>query len=308
MSMSERADVLDEHKRLVDKNDRAHVALEATLAAIRRAGKRSGASMATMESQLARRTISAVTFFWNYNTVESVLLFCAVLVNLAGVMFESGQLDQNGFEAQKAFITWVVVIIIVLSILYFFVVLFSEIYLMCTANSKRNQAKALAAAKKQAELNRRKQQPVTGQASFDARAESAAQNPLFAVRVLGSDGDFDDGTSLEALLTLKDAPTIGQWNAVVVGTKNLLEANREFAASTAKLKQEVQQLRAIVSSTASSSQASRLKPRNTSAAASGGGGLPRRASVSRKRMDSGSLSSMSTDNPLHGDTAFTITY
>jgi hypothetical protein len=245
MSMSERTDVLDEHKYLVEKGNRKHQALEATLAAIRRAGKRSGGASATMESQLARRTISAVTFFWNYNTVESVLLFCAVLVNLAGVMFESGQLDQRGFEAQKAFITWVVVLIIVLSIAYFFVVLISEIYLMCTANSKRNQEKAAAAAKKQSEINRRKLAALGNEPV--AAAESAALNPLFAVSSLGADGSLSDGTSLEALLDLPNVPTLGQWNAIVVGSKNLLQANRQLAEDLAKAKQENQKSSVIPS-------------------------------------------------------------
>jgi len=34
---------------------------------------------------------AALSFFWNYNTVEMTLLASAVLVNLAGVMFESNR-------------------------------------------------------------------------------------------------------------------------------------------------------------------------------------------------------------------------
>ena len=38
---------------------------------------------------------TAKSFIFDYNTVESVLLACAVLVNLAGIMFESKLLSQS---------------------------------------------------------------------------------------------------------------------------------------------------------------------------------------------------------------------
>jgi hypothetical protein len=59
--------------------------------------------------------------------VESVLLFCAVLVNLAGVMFESGRFDTGLYNDQYDFLSWVVVFIIVVSVGYFIVVLTSEV-------------------------------------------------------------------------------------------------------------------------------------------------------------------------------------
>jgi hypothetical protein len=75
----------------------------------------------------------------NYNTVESVLLFCAVLVNLAGVMFESGRFDSGLYNSQRDFLTWTVVVIIVVSVGYFIVVLFSEIYTMLSASAKKRR-------------------------------------------------------------------------------------------------------------------------------------------------------------------------
>ena len=33
----------------------------------------------------------------NWNTVETVLLFCAILVTLGGIMLESGRFDQEGY-------------------------------------------------------------------------------------------------------------------------------------------------------------------------------------------------------------------
>ena len=43
---------------------------------------------------------AATSFFFNYNTVESVLLACAVLVNLAGILFESTRLQAATFSVR----------------------------------------------------------------------------------------------------------------------------------------------------------------------------------------------------------------
>lgn len=54
----------------------------------------------------------------DYNTVESVLLACAVLVNLAGIMFNSKLLDQPQFHGQRDFIAYATIFVIVFSIVY----------------------------------------------------------------------------------------------------------------------------------------------------------------------------------------------
>ncbi len=140
MSMSEREEVLREHRRLALEGHKVHSLLAATIADVKRAGRRIGA-VASMDQQKERLDNAAVSFFWNYNTVESVLLFCAVLVNLAGVMFESGRFDSGLYDDQQRFLTWIVVLIIVISVVYFVVVLVSEVYLMINAASLRKNKK-----------------------------------------------------------------------------------------------------------------------------------------------------------------------
>jgi hypothetical protein len=54
----------------------------------------------------------------DYNTVESVLLACAVLVNLAGIMFESPLMALKSFRSQKDFIAYATILVIVFSIVY----------------------------------------------------------------------------------------------------------------------------------------------------------------------------------------------
>jgi len=66
---------------------------------------------------------AAAYFFWNYNTVESVLLFCCVLVCLLGIMFESSYLNNTQFEVLGTF----TVFIISASLFYYFIVVWTEI-------------------------------------------------------------------------------------------------------------------------------------------------------------------------------------
>jgi len=72
------------------------------------------------------------TFLFNYNTVESVLLFCAVLVNLSGIMFESGQLTNGSSNDALAYL---VILLISLSMAYFCVVLVAELLFAFYPNS-----------------------------------------------------------------------------------------------------------------------------------------------------------------------------
>ena len=68
------------------------------------------------------------TFTWDYNTVEQVLLACAILVALA-VMFESDRFvndKTNAFAWQREAITYIIIFIVVFSLVYYFA--FSELY------------------------------------------------------------------------------------------------------------------------------------------------------------------------------------
>eukprot|EP01029_Cantina_marsupialis_P013543 TRINITY_DN2_c0_g1_i4.p1 TRINITY_DN2_c0_g1~~TRINITY_DN2_c0_g1_i4.p1 ORF type:complete len:592 (+),score=144.91 TRINITY_DN2_c0_g1_i4:205-1776(+) len=74
--------------------------------------------------QTSNRTLN---FFWNYNTVEMVLLGCSVFVNLAGIMFESGDIGTSYYDAQRKLLVYVTIFVILGSIVYLGMVLVSEI-------------------------------------------------------------------------------------------------------------------------------------------------------------------------------------
>jgi len=149
MSMSERAEVLEDHKRRAANGDPVHLRLLSTLGANKgrekKKGRRfswGGSGMVTIDATAASK------YIFSYNTVEATLLFCAVLVCLAGVMFESNRFDSEYFATQKLIIVICVMIVIGFSIIYFCSVLFSEIYVtLCkkVTNSKEGR-KALRQA------------------------------------------------------------------------------------------------------------------------------------------------------------------
>ena len=49
----------------------------------------------------------------NYNTVESILLFCSVLIMLGGIMFSSSRFDNNKNQSELETITWTVSFVLV---------------------------------------------------------------------------------------------------------------------------------------------------------------------------------------------------
>ncbi len=68
---------------------------------------------------------AATATLWNYNTVEAVLLFSAVLVNLSGIMFESA--TGSAYSTDRSLLTVLVSLVIFFSVLYYAIVFASEL-------------------------------------------------------------------------------------------------------------------------------------------------------------------------------------
>ena len=68
-------------------------------------------------------------YFFDYNTVEQMLLASAILVCLAGIMFENERFEERkDLEYQKDIITYVVIGVIFFSIFYYCVVFVAEVF------------------------------------------------------------------------------------------------------------------------------------------------------------------------------------
>ena len=86
--------------------------------------QRSKAAKLGRESLIHMGPKMELSFLHNYNTVESSLLFSAIIVNLSGIMFESGQLD-GGY---KKALTYFIITLVVASLFYFVWVLATELW------------------------------------------------------------------------------------------------------------------------------------------------------------------------------------
>ena len=163
MSPSDRDDVLRAHRLKAFDEDPTHLALSASLKEVSVKSRRKGraASMAGMKaaSVSEKATVAAAVvgaFLINYNTVEAVLLFCAVLVTLSGIMFSTGQLDSSFYQVHRDFLAVAVVLVLTASIVYFVSVVVAEVRLLWgeaaelarDGQSRRTHKHSLAAAGK----------------------------------------------------------------------------------------------------------------------------------------------------------------
>merc|ERR1711865_1153053 len=117
MSTSQRALVLAEHKIKVASGD-----------------KERALKVHKKHKVLKKQKIKeSRQFFFDYNTVEQILLACAILVCVAGVMFESDRFqstDASGklrYGWMRDFVTFCIVFVVISSLIYLVVVSMSEI-------------------------------------------------------------------------------------------------------------------------------------------------------------------------------------
>jgi len=121
MSMSERPSVVAKYEA-----EKAGQDVGTYKAKAEKATRRRGQQKIRFGEKITRdRAEASAEYFWNYNTVEAVLLFCAFLIVLMGLMFNSDGLTRGsaGEESTTAFTLFV----LSFSILYFCLVLGSEL-------------------------------------------------------------------------------------------------------------------------------------------------------------------------------------
>jgi hypothetical protein len=122
MSPSEYAAVLEMHASEINDSDNSAVFDSSYRKKVRKNVKLGGEQLPTIAT-----TAKAVgTFFFNYNTVESVLLTSAIFICLAGIMFQSGRLDTERYDDQKVALTAWVMFLVITSILYWATVAITE--------------------------------------------------------------------------------------------------------------------------------------------------------------------------------------
>jgi hypothetical protein len=136
MSTAEREEVLKHHQAKIDSGSRKdmqkHLELKERLDAIDAKiayEKRLNANVGKFDQldDNYARSRAAKKFFFDFNTVEQTLLACAILVCLAGIMFESPRfVERDDLDWQKDTLTYLIIIVIIYSIIYYAAIFVSE--------------------------------------------------------------------------------------------------------------------------------------------------------------------------------------
>jgi hypothetical protein len=143
MSESERLLEVAYHELKVEEQVQKHVIMESAITNVKRrraAQKKQGrrGSVNALNFAAVNTTIqlnkkkkkgsNAQQYFFDYNTVELVLLGCAIVVCSGGIMFTTGQFDgRNDVTWQKDLIGTIVVAVVVLSLVYYMIVVIAEL-------------------------------------------------------------------------------------------------------------------------------------------------------------------------------------
>jgi len=137
MSPSDHQLVLEEHAIKARYSD-IHAQIESQRREQQRRNRTRGAvshasgwSAAVAQQQASHVVNSASLYFLSYNGLESTLLFCAVLLCLSGLMFESDRFSSDGVNtAERDTLTYLALLIIFCSIVYWLSVVFIEIFIV----------------------------------------------------------------------------------------------------------------------------------------------------------------------------------
>jgi len=138
MSTAQRKHVILEHREKAENGDQLHIMLAARIKSVMDEKKRPAthARKVTFGSAIQEAHDKKVkkrerSYFWDYNTVEQVLLACGIFVCLSGIMFESDRFQEdspgnNKFLWQRDLIVYSVMGVVLFSFVFYFSVFSSE--------------------------------------------------------------------------------------------------------------------------------------------------------------------------------------
>ena len=154
MSTSQRSLVLAEHSIKVEAGDTMHVRIHSNILKVQegelRKPKQKSAKVSFSKDsgdliraaqhttrrgkKMTKSDIKTLRYFFDYNSVELTLLFCGILVCLAGIMFESDRFEVDGnastsmrYAWQRDSVTYIVIFIVMMSFIYLAIVMGNEI-------------------------------------------------------------------------------------------------------------------------------------------------------------------------------------
>jgi len=242
MSPSDYDQVLRDHIE-ASHTSAVHARLRAAIANIETRGrKKVRRNLLNFDGKVDRNAILGVLSGWlfNYNTVEQVMLFAAVIVCLMGIMYQANEVNTY-YPQSKDSVTAVVLAVIIIAILYFVTVLFTEMFVLMNESNRAQQlAKAASRNKgKQVESDSEKRNSISRGKLVGEDGEintgklDNQMNPLF----MNSNGNVsaasafggNNGNLADTILAQREAPSTDMWRAfqnLFVDMQQQLEASQ----------------------------------------------------------------------------------
>ena len=164
------------------------------------------------------------TWLFDYNTVESVMLFSAAIICLMGIMFAAQKKASSYYADARDALTSVVIAVAVLSIIYIVTVIIAEITILWTEESRKKALARKAQQQKKVEdargggasslkrkVSARGAKSGDGAKDFAVGDVSNAMNPLFMT--MGASGSpTDTNAASEAIRSMVNPPpTVELW-------------------------------------------------------------------------------------------------
>ena len=182
-------------------------------------------SMAALEKPrggIQHNAFALQKYVFNYNTVEAVLLFVAVLTCLSGIMLNSSRFESSYYNSQRDTITGLIIAILVMSILYVFSTIGFEVATVARPQMCAREG-AKGKGKKGAKGGAKGAGAVTLGGEEEADTLDIMANPMH------DDAGAADGINGDVVRSLKaGSVTQDQIDSLARAYESLLDRNRDL--------------------------------------------------------------------------------
>jgi hypothetical protein len=234
MNAGEFEDVLRDHMQSSLTNV-MHARIRKQIQSIEARGrKRVRKNLLNFEGKVDRSAVLGVltTWLFNYNTIEQLMIFAAVIVCLMGIMYQANTTN-TFYPGALDGVTAVVMITIIAAILYFATVVITEMVILYNesashARAKRAMSSRSASLKAKGESKKKLTtfdsdgNPV--EETFNTGAIDSMVNPIFVQESRKESGATG---SLAVLLNQYDAPSQEQWATCKIEIEEALRAAQQ---------------------------------------------------------------------------------
>ena len=227
MSAGEYEDVLRSHAESAFSNV-VHARLRSQIASIETRGKkRVRRNLLNFEGKVDRSAVLGILTGWlfNYNTIEQLMLFAAVIVCLMGIMYQANT-TSTFYPGALDGVTAVVMITIISAIIYYVTVLVTEMVILYNESARTKQLQLAARNKggdglskggKGAAGPRGQGRLVDNEGELNVGQVEAQTNPLFTSGGGGGGGGMGGammgamGGSADLISQTQGVPTLDLW-------------------------------------------------------------------------------------------------